>query len=329
MAELPLLEVRDLRVEFPAGGGWIEVVRGLSFSIERGEAVGLVGESGSGKSASALALLRLLEPAGRQRGEIRLDGKDLQGMTERELQEVRGGRIGLVFQEPMTALNPAISIGEQVAETVRAHRRIGRREARFEAIALLERVALPNPSRRYDDYPHQLSGGQRQRVLIAAALAGGPALLIADEPTTALDVTLQAQVLDLLRRLRDEMGLAVLLITHDLAVVAQLCQRVLVLYAGRLVEEGPIDAVFSRPAHPYTEALLRSVPRLGQPAARGQMPSIPGSVPDPSSLPAGCAFAPRCGYVMPICREEVPQLEAPGPGIESRLAACHLRRVLG
>jgi oligopeptide/dipeptide ABC transporter ATP-binding protein len=317
----PLLEVRGLRIEFPGPRGPVAVVRDLSFRLDAGESVGLVGESGSGKSLTALALLRLLPGAARVNGEILLDGVNLMGLAERELCRVRGGRIGLVFQEPMTALNPSLRVGDQVAETVRAHSRLSAGEARAEAVGLLEKVGLPSPARRYADYPHQLSGGQRQRVLIAAALAGRPALLIADEPTTALDVTLQAQILDLLRTLRDTLGLAVLLITHDFGVAAALCQRLLVLYAGALVEDAAIAAALAAPAHPYTAALLRSVPRLGSPAPRGRMPGIPGTVPDPSALPGGCAFHPRCvARFAPCDRERPPLATAPHGG----LAACWL-----
>ncbi len=321
MPEPPLLEVRGLRIEFPGPLGPVPAVRDLSFRLDRGESVGLVGESGSGKSLTALALLKLLPGAARVSGEILLDGVNLLALSERELCSVRGGRIGLVFQEPMTALNPSLRVGEQVAETVRAHARMSAGEARAEAIGLLERVGLPSPARRYADYPHQLSGGQRQRVLIAAALAGRPALLVADEPTTALDVTLQAQILDLLRTLRDTLGLAVLLITHDFGVAAALCSRLLVLYAGSLVEDAAIGAALAAPAHPYTAALVRSVPRLGAPAPRGQMPGIPGAVPDPSALPAGCAFHPRCGRRFAPCdRERPPLMAAPHGG----RAACWL-----
>jgi oligopeptide/dipeptide ABC transporter ATP-binding protein len=304
----PLLAVDGLQVEFPArtrGGAPIPVVRDLTFSIARGEMVGLVGESGSGKSVTALAILGLLPRSGRvAAGSIRLDGKELLGLSDRALQPIRGGRIGLIFQEPMTALNPVLSVGFQVSEAVRAHRDLKRAAARAEAARLLDLVAIPDPHRRLDDYPHQLSGGQRQRVMIAMALAGQPDLLLADEPTTALDVTVQAQILDLLLRLKEELGLAVLLITHDLAVVAETCRRVLVMYAGEMVETAPVERLFRSPAHPYTRGLLRALPHLGQPAPRGELPSIPGQVPNPAELPPGCPFAPRCGEVLAVCREE-------------------------
>jgi oligopeptide/dipeptide ABC transporter ATP-binding protein len=301
--------VENLTIEFPVGGGSVPVVRGLSFAIDRGEFVGLAGESGSGKSLTALAILRLVPPPGRiASGRVLLDGVDLLALPERAMRRVRGARIGLVLQEPMTALDPVFTIGDQIAEAVRAHRALSRRQARAEAVRLLELVAIPDAGRRLKDYPHQLSGGQRQRVLIAMALAARPELLLADEPTTALDVTIQAQILELLERLRRELGLAILLITHDLAVVAETCERLLVMYAGELVEEAPVTELFARPAHPYTRLLLAAVPRLGRPAARGRLPTIPGQVPDPSALPAGCAFHPRCPEVMDVCRGFAPDL---------------------
>jgi ABC-type dipeptide/oligopeptide/nickel transport system ATPase component len=274
-----LLAVRGLTIAFPGAGGWRPVVRGVSLAVERGEIFGLVGESGSGKTLTALAILGLLPPNARvTAGRIELQGPgagatvetmDLLTLGPRELRRVRGGRIGLVFQEPATALNPAYTIGFQVVEAVRAHRALSRREAREEAVRLLDRVALPDARRRLADYPHQLSGGQRQRVMIAVALAGGPDLLLADEPTTALDVTLQAQILELLEDLRRDLGLAVLLITHDLGVVAETCDRVAVMHAGEIVEAAAVEALFRSPAHPYTRALLAAVPRLGAMEERG------------------------------------------------------------
>ena len=270
----PLLDVRGLEVSFPARGEgrgaavWTPVVRGVSLAVGRGEVVGLVGESGSGKSLTALAVLGLVPPPGRvTRGEVLLEGSgDLLALDERALRRVRGGRIAMVFQEPATAFNPVYTIGFQIAEAVRAqardHRRISRREARAEAVRLLERVAVPDARRRLDSYPHQLSGGQRQRAMIAMALAGRPDLLLADEPTTALDVTLQAQILDLLEELRRDLGLAVLLITHDLGVVAESCDRVVVMNAGRVVETAGVEDLFRAPAHPYTRELLAALPRL-------------------------------------------------------------------
>jgi ABC-type dipeptide/oligopeptide/nickel transport system ATPase component len=268
----PLLEIRDLEVAFPArGGGWLPVVRGVSLAVGRGEIVGLVGESGSGKTLTALAVLGLVPPPGRvTAGGIRLSGRlaedggavDLLALSPEALRRVRGGRIAMVFQEPATAFNPAYSIGFQIAEAVRAHRRVSRGEARQEAARLLDRVAFPEARRRLDDYPHQLSGGQRQRAMIAMALAGRPDLLLADEPTTALDVTLQAQILELLDELRRDLGFAVLLITHDLGVVAETCDRVVVMRDGRVVETAGVEELFQSPADPYTRELLASLPRL-------------------------------------------------------------------
>jgi oligopeptide/dipeptide ABC transporter ATP-binding protein len=304
----PLLAIEDLEVAIASRQGWIEPVRGVSLAVRRGECVGLVGESGSGKTLTALAVLRLTPAGARLRGRVMLDGDDLLALPEAAMRRVRGARIGIVFQEPMTALNPFYTLGFQLAEAVAAQRPMGRRTARDEAVRLLDRVAIPDARRRLGDYPHQLSGGQRQRVLLAMALAGRPDLLLADEPTTALDVTLQAQVLDLLDELRHELGLAVVLITHDLAVVAGTCDRVAVLYAGRLVEEAGVADLFTSPAHPYTRALLATLPRLGRPAPRGRLPVLPGQPAEPAAWPAGCAFHPRCAEAMAICaREEPPE----------------------
>jgi ABC-type dipeptide/oligopeptide/nickel transport system ATPase component len=260
-----LLDAKNLEIAFPAAGRWVPVVRGVSFTIGKGELLGLVGESGSGKSLTALSLLGLVPAGARVRGDVRLAGLEgnLLELPGPAIRRVRGGRIGLVFQEPMTAFNPVYTIGFQIAEAVRAHRSLSRRAARDEAVRLLELVALPDARRRLDDYPHQLSGGQRQRAMIAMALAGGPGLLLADEPTTALDVTIQAQILELLERLRGELALSVLLITHDLAVVAETCDRVLVMQGGQIVEEAEVGALFRAPAHPYTRALLAALPRFG------------------------------------------------------------------
>ena len=318
----PLLELDGLEVAFPIGGAWVPVVRGMSFAVGRGELVGLVGESGSGKSMIALSVVGLVPPPGRVvRGRVLLDGEDLLAWPPRRLREVRGKRVGLVFQEPMTALNPVHSIGFQVVEAVRAHppgAQLSRRAAREEAVRLLDLVAIPDARRRLDDYPHQLSGGQRQRVVIAIALASGPDLLLADEPTTALDVTIQAQILALLERLRRELGLSVLLITHDLAVVAETCERAVVLYAGEVVEEASAEDLFARPAHPYTRGLLAALPRLQGLAPGGRLPAIPGQPPQPASLPAGCAFAPRCGERLAACDERRPDLFAAAPGHTAR-----------
>ena len=263
---MALLEIDNLEIAFPAAGGWRPAVRGVSLAIGRGEIVGLVGESGSGKTLTALSVLRLLPPRARAAGRVHLENQEgnLLDLPEREIRRVRGRRIGMVFQEPSTALDPVWSVGFQIAEAVRAHRRMSRREAREEAVRLLDLVALADARLRLDDYPHQLSGGQRQRVLIAMALAAGPDLLLADEPTTALDVTIQAQILELLESLRAGLGLSVLLITHDLAVVAETCDRMAVMRDGLVVEEGRVEDVFRAPSHPYTRELLAAVPRLGE-----------------------------------------------------------------
>ena len=347
----PLLAIEGLEITFPRGREGREserrvaAVRGASLRVGRGECVGLVGESGSGKSLLALAVLRLVPPPGQVRGRVLLDGNgrdpaaNLLALPEAAMCQVRGARVGMAFQEPMTALNPFYTIGFQIAEAVAAHPgrrddgsgrrlrgRVLRRAARAEALRLLERVAMPDARRRLDDYPHQLSGGQRQRVLLAMALAGGPELLLADEPTTALDVTLQAQVLALLDGLRRDLGLAVLLITHDLAVAAETCDRVAVLYAGQVVEEAGVEDLFREPAHPYTRALLATLPRLGQPAARGRLPVLPGMPAEPSARPAGCAFHPRCPQAMAICAVEEPPETAPLPALAApgRRVCCWL-----
>ncbi len=318
-----LLEIEDLSVGFPAAdGGWTLVVREASFHVDRGEMVGLVGESGSGKSLTALAVLRLVPPPGRiLGGSVRLAGTELLDLPERAMRRVRGARVGLVFQEPMTALNPVFTVGFQIVEAVRVHRSVGRREAREEAAHLLERVAIPDARSRLDDYPHQLSGGQRQRVMIAMALAARPELLIADEPTTALDVTIQAQILELLDSLRSELGLTILLITHDLAVVAETCDRVAVMYAGEVVETAASRDLFRRPDHPYTRGLLAALPRLGHRAADRRLATIPGQVPEPGDLPSGCPFHPRCPQALGECSELRPVPRETGAG---RSVRCFL-----
>jgi oligopeptide/dipeptide ABC transporter ATP-binding protein len=304
-----LLQVERLTVEFPFGGSYRPVVREASLAVERGEFVGLAGESGSGKTLTALAILRLVPAPGRiAGGRVLLDGQDLLGLPPAALRAVRGGRIGMVFQEPTTALNPVLSVGAQISEALRAHRRSSAGEVSREAERLLDLVAMPRARQRLGDYPHQLSGGQRQRVMIAMALAAQPDLLLADEPTTALDVTIQAQILELLDRLRRELGLAVLLISHDLAVLAENCERLLVMYGGRVVEEGAIEEVFRRPSHPYTRGLLASLPAVGRPVERGRLPAIPGQVPEAGAWPSGCAFHPRCADAMEVCREREPEM---------------------
>jgi peptide/nickel transport system ATP-binding protein len=301
-----LLEVRDLQTHFRTRAGVVRAVDGVSFTLDRGELLGLVGESGCGKSVTALSVMRLVAPPGRiVAGEIKFDGEDLMRASDARLREIRGDDIAMIFQDPMTSLNPVYTVGEQIAEALRLHRRMNRRQARDAAVEAMREVAIPDPARRADDYPHQLSGGMRQRVMIAMALACDPKLLIADEPTTALDVTIQAQILELLNELRRTRELAVLLITHDLGVVAEVADRVAVMYTGRIVEESPVGELFARPKHPYTEGLLRSVPKLSaadvQKAERLQ--SIEGTVPKLTQLPPGCHFAPRCPHRMPRCTE--------------------------
>jgi oligopeptide/dipeptide ABC transporter ATP-binding protein len=312
-----LLQVRDLRVHFPGTNGPVRAVDGASFGLERGETYALVGESGCGKSATALAILRLVEP-----GRIVFEGRDLLELTEKEMQRVRGARIGLVFQEAAAALNPVMRIGSQVSEAIRVHSAVGRREAREQAVELLRLVALPDPEGQARAYPHELSGGMKQRAMLAIALACRPALLIADEPTTALDVTIQAQILALLRRLRHELRLTVLLITHDLGVVAENADRVGVMYAGRIVEEAPVASLLGSPEHPYTRGLLRSMPGAAprDPSDR-RLPTLPGTVPDPSAPPPGCRFHPRCPERFEPCDHVEPGDRQTAP---SRRVACLL-----
>lgn len=307
----PLLEIKDLRVHFHLPAGRLQAVGGVDLRLAPGETLGLVGESGCGKTVTALSILRLIQcPPGEVSGEILFAGKNLLSLPEAQLRDLRGDRIAMVFQEPMTALNPVFTIGEQVAEVLRQHRGLSRREALREAVRALGRVGLPDPTRRLNHYPHQLSGGLRQRVLIAMALALNPELLIADEPTTALDVTIQAQILALLRSLKDQLGLAVLFITHNLGIVAQTADRVAVMYAGLLVEEAPTRKLFQNPSHPYTRGLLDSVPKLDFHHPPGAtLPAIAGQVPNLYEPPAGCLFRERCPQAMPRCTEPPPWVE--------------------
>ncbi len=316
---MTLLTVDGLTVAFATGRGPINAIESVSMSIEPGEVLGIVGESGSGKSVTALAVMGLLPrpPARVVAGRILFDGADLLQLSERGMRRVRGPGIGMVFQEPMSSLNPVFTIGDQIGETLRAHERLGPAARRTRTVALLDRVGIPSAARRLDDYPHQMSGGQRQRVMIAIALACNPRLLIADEPTTALDVTIQAQILDLLLELRAERGMAVMLITHNMGVVAETADRVLVMYSGRIVEQSPATTLFDRPAHPYTAGLLACVPSLEMDLHRLQ--AIPGSLPDPARRPPGCRFAPRCDRHIPDCDRAVPPLLPVGAGHE---AAC-------
>jgi oligopeptide/dipeptide ABC transporter ATP-binding protein len=316
----PLLSVRGLSVEFPTRQGPVRAAEDLSFHIARGDTLALVGESGSGKSTVALALLRLVASPGRiVRGEILFDGRDLAALSEEEIRQVRGRDIAMIFQDPMMALNPVHTIGDQIAEAVRLHLGGTKAEALERAVELLRLVRVPAPERRVREYPHNLSGGMRQRAMIAMALACNPKLLIADEPTTALDVTIQAQVLELIRELKERLHMAVLLITHDLGVVAESADRVVVMYAGRKVEEGAVRDVFRKPRHPYTEGLIK-VSRW-ESSGGAEMPEIPGTVPSPVELPPGCSFAPRCGYAMPACSREQPPLFELADG---RSSACFL-----
>jgi peptide/nickel transport system ATP-binding protein len=302
-----LLEVKNLRTHFPTRAGLVRAVDGVNFYLDRGELLGLVGESGCGKSITALSVMRLVAPPGKiVSGEILFDGKDLLTLSDSQMRGMRGDDIAMIFQDPMTSLNPVFTVGEQIAEALRLHRKMSNKQAREATIEAMREVAIPDPARRVDDYPHQLSGGMRQRIMIAMALACNPRLLIADEPTTALDVTIQAQILELLDDLRKQRDLAVLLITHDLGVVAEVADRVAVMYTGRIVEESPVEELFARPKHPYTEGLLRSVPKLTSTeiVEKPRLETIEGVVPRPTDLPAGCHFAPRCRHRMPRCTEE-------------------------
>jgi oligopeptide/dipeptide ABC transporter ATP-binding protein len=311
--------VERLTVTVDDGGRRAAAVNDVSFAIHAGETLALVGESGSGKSLTALALLRTLPPGVHiTAGRVAFEGTDLLTASEHVMQQVRGGRIALVLQEPSTALNPVLTVGRHIAETLVVHGRASRREAEGRAVQLLAAVSVPDAARRVHDYPHQLSGGLRQRVLIALALAGGPVLLVADEPTTALDATIQAEILDLLHELQFQRGLGLLLITHDLGVAAQSADRVAVMYAGRIVEEAPTRELFAAPLHPYTQGLLASV-AAGTP--RSRLRAIDGTVPSPGAVGPGCAFAPRCPARIPACDTVVPRVTAPGP---SRRVRCHL-----
>ena len=297
---MALLEVDDLQIALPQRGSWLGAVRGLHFSMQAGETLGLVGESGCGKSLTALALMGLLPEGARVQGQVRLDGTDLLALDDRAWQGVRGHRVAMIFQEPMTALNPLHPVGHQVAEPLRRHKRVSASEAQRAAIAVLERVGIPDAGRRARDYPHQFSGGQRQRIMIAMALICEPSLLIADEPTTALDVTVQRQILALIDALVRERSMGLLLISHDLPLIARSVRRVLVMYGGQAMEYGPTDAVFEHPAHPYTKGLLRARPTLGARRAI-RLETIPGQVPALEAMPSGCPFAPRCALRADAC----------------------------
>ncbi len=316
-----LLEVKNLQTHFRTRAGLVRAVDGVSFQVDEGELLGLVGESGCGKSITALSVMRLVAPPGKiVGGEVWFGGENLLKASDARMREIRGDDIAMIFQDPMTSLNPVFTVGEQIAEALRLHRNLNRKQAREAAVEEMREVAIPDPARRAGDYPHQLSGGMRQRVMIAMALACDPKMLIADEPTTALDVTIQAQILELIDELRRTRNLAVLLITHDLGVVAEVADRVAVMYTGRVVEESPVAELFARPKHPYTEGLLRSVPKLTAAGVKKEerLSTIEGTVPKPTNLPEGCHFAPRCPHRMPRCTEgDIPLYQLDG-GVEVR-----------
>jgi len=316
-----LLRIEDLRTVFETADGTARAVDGVTFEVGAGETVGLVGESGCGKSVTALSIMRLVpEPAGRiEGGRILFEGRDLLALSGKEMRRIRGNEISMVFQEPLSSLNPVFTCGEQIREAIALHQGLGRRESRRRAVEMLRLVRIPDPERRYGDYPHQMSGGMRQRVMIAMALSCRPRILIADEPSTALDVSVQAQIIELLLDLRQQLGMSVLLITHDLAVVAQMADRVVVMYAGAILEEAPIVKLFESPAHPYTEGLLASIPSSA--TAGERLPMIPGAVPDPFNVPEGCRFADRCRYRFERCAAEPPMFAVS----EGHAARCWLR----
>ena len=324
----PLLEIENLKVIFHGDrGSATHAVDGLDLTIQRGQTLGLVGESGCGKTATALSVMGLLPKASAEvSGRIRFDGAELLSLPDRAMRNLRGDRLAMIFQEPMTSLNPSYSIGEQIAESLVRHRGLSRGEARARTVELLRLVKIPSPEQRLDDYPHRLSGGMRQRAMIALALACDPELLIADEPTTALDVTIQAQILALMRELKASTGIAIILITHDLGVVAEICDHVAVMYAGEIVEYAPVGALFATPQHPYTIGLLGSIPRLDVKAE--ELAAIEGMVPSLAELPAGCHFAPRCPFVRERCRQALPPLAVVGPDHRSRCIRAPLEQVV-
>jgi peptide/nickel transport system ATP-binding protein len=321
---MALLEVEQLQTHFGTLDGVVRAVEGLSFHIDAGETVAIVGESGCGKSVTSMSILRLVpEPPGKIAGKIRFQGRDLLTLSDKEMRGIRGKDISMIFQEPMTSLNPVLTVGKQIGETLQLHEGLSRKDAEARSVDMLNLVGISAPQRRVKEYPHQLSGGMRQRVMIAMALACNPKLLIADEPTTALDVTIQAQILDLMRDLKTRVGAAIMLITHDLGVVAEMAQRVVVMYAGRKVEEGTAREIFARPMHPYTRGLLGAVPKLGSSLSnegRGKLTEIGGQVPSLRQRIVGCAFAGRCSLVTDRCRADAPAVEEKVPG---HFAACH------
>jgi peptide/nickel transport system ATP-binding protein len=321
---MPLIEVHNLQTHFATPDGIVRAVQGMTFSIDAGETIAVVGESGCGKSVTAMSILRLIpEPPGKIVGTIRFQDRDLLALDEAEMRSIRGNEISMIFQEPMTSLNPVLTVGRQIGETLRLHQGLSGRQAEAKAIEALTLVGIPEPVRRIREYPHQMSGGMRQRVMIAMALACNPKLLIADEPTTALDVTIQAQILDLMRDLKRRLGSAIMLITHDLGVVAEMAERVVVMYAGRKVEEATVREIFAHPMHPYTQGLLGAVPKLGSSLAgpeRGRLTEIPGLVPSLREPIIGCAFAGRCTFATELCRRFTPPIEAKAP---AHHVACH------
>jgi len=324
----PLLEVRDLRVSFRTDDGLVQAVNGVSFEVSEGETLGIVGESGSGKSVTMMSVMRLItDPNARFDGSVIYKGRDLMKLSKKAIREVRGAEIAMIFQDPMTSLNPVYRVGWQIAEQIRAHEPVSAHAARARAVELLSAVGIPNPEHRVEDYPHQFSGGMRQRVMIALALSCSPSLLIADEPTTALDVTIQAQILRLIKKLREETGSAIVLITHDMGVVADIADRVAVMYAGRLVEQGTKREIFYDPQHPYTWGLLGSIAHLARPRPR-RLTAIPGAPPSLLALPGGCAFADRCSSRFDRCAAEFPELISRDGAADGHLDACHLTPAL-
>ena len=318
-----LLDIQELQTHFITDAGTVRAVDGVSLTVRRGETLGIVGESGCGKSVTALSVLRLIpNPPGKVvGGRILLDGRNLLELPENEMRKVRGASISMIFQEPMTSLNPVFTVGDQIAEGIRLHQKLSKRDSWAKAIEMLRLVRIPDPDRRVKEYPHQMSGGMRQRVMIAMALSCNPHLLIADEPTTALDVTIQAQILELLNQLKEKLGMAVMLITHDLGVVADTAARVAVMYAGRVVEEAPVLDLFANPRHPYTQGLLASIPRIEKSERRPRLQAIPGMVPDLLDLPQGCKFQARCTKIFDACRGAEPPLKVVGSA-EHRVRCC-------
>ncbi len=324
MSQEVLLSVKELRTEFfSSKKSSVTAVDKISFDINRGEILGLVGESGCGKSVTSLSIMQLLKdtPGKVTNGEVIFEGRNLLKLSDKEIREIRGGKMSMIFQEPMSSLNPAMRIDKQMIEGIRLHSDMTKDQAREHAANMLKKVGIPDPSRVLKNYPHQLSGGMSQRVMIAMAMSCDPTLLIADEPTTALDVTIQAQILDLMKKIQEEDNSSILLITHDLGVVAEMCSRVIVMYAGKIVEEAPVEILFKNPSHPYTQGLIASVPKLG--SGVKVLPSIPGSVPDLSAMPEGCRFAPRCKYATDKCRTEEPELVQIG---ENHKCRCWLKQ---